>query len=263
MGLSTKLKAFKAMRQMDNGWQLLLNRIVFPNEPIQMCRYKGLEFITDLAGGDANGARELLTSDEYRRFFPELQFSGPISVLDIGANNGGFPLLLASEGYQIDKLACVELNPVTASRLEYNVTRNFGEAATIVNAAISGDEREIPLPETRGRTSENIYTGKRPETKTSVRGTTLDLLIEALFGDEEIDLCKIDIEGAEFEIFKSGNCDRVKQCRNVLVEIHHFPDSPRKLVIDEISALGFGEVEIETHDDDGHYLHLFKRSDLV
>ncbi|QQS41969.1 MAG: FkbM family methyltransferase [Acidobacteriota bacterium] len=259
MAIATKLKAFRAMRRMDNGWQLILNRLFFSSETVQICRYKGLEFITDLSGGDANGARELLTSDEYRKFLGSMELSGALRVLDMGANNGGFPLLLASEGYRFEKLVCVEMNPQTATRLAYNLRRNFPGSGETVNAAVCGYEREISLTPSKGGTSENIYSGTEGPESITIRGRTADSIIEEAFGDSPIDLCKMDVEGAEFEIFKSDAFERVRQCRYFLIEIHHFPETPRFEVIERIEGAGFRRIEPVPPDDDGHHVHLFGR----
>lgn len=261
MGIATKLKAFRAMRQMDNGWQLVLNRLLFSSESIQMCRFKGLEFITDLSGGDANGAREVLTSDEYRKFLGSMDLSGALRVLDIGANNGGFPLLLASEGHEFEKLVCVEMNPQTAGRLAYNIGRNFPAVAETVNAAVCGTEREILIAASKGGTSENIYSGTNGRKGIRVPGKTPDAITEEAFGDSAIDLCKMDVEGAEFEIFEAGAFERLPQCRYFLIEIHHFPETPRSKVIERIENAGFRPLEPVPPDDGGHHVHLFARTD--
>ncbi|MCO6509250.1 MAG: FkbM family methyltransferase [Aridibacter famidurans] len=261
MGIASKLKAFRAMRQMDNGWQLVLNRLLFSSESVQVCRYKGLEFITDLDGGDANGAREVLTSDEYRKFLGSMDLSGALRVLDIGANNGGFPLLLASEGHVFEKLVCVEMNPQTAARLGYNIGRNFPASAETYNAAVCGAERDILIANSKGGTSENIYSGTNGKAGISVRGRTPDAITEEAFGDATIDLCKMDVEGAEFEIFEAGAFERLSQCRYFLIEIHHFTETPRSRVIERIESAGFRQIEPVPPDDEGHHVHLFARAD--
>ncbi|HUF05028.1 MAG TPA: FkbM family methyltransferase [Aridibacter sp.] len=259
MGFASKLKAFRAMRQMDNGWQLILNRLLFPGESVQMCRYKGLEFITDLAGGDANGAREVLTSDEYRKFLASMDLKADLNVLDIGSNNGGFPLLLASEGHSFEKLICVEMNPQTAARLGFNLERNFPGVAETVNAAVCGSERDILIARSKGGTSENIYTDTGQAEGVRVPGKTPDALVEDHFGDASIDLCKMDIEGAEFEVFEVEAFGRLRQCRYLLIEIHHFPETPRSNVIERVEGMGFKQAEPIQPDDEGHYVHLFER----
>ena len=61
-------------------------------ERLQIYKFNGLEILTDHDAGDTNGAREVLTSPMYRRFLPKMRFEAPANILDLGANNGGFPL---------------------------------------------------------------------------------------------------------------------------------------------------------------------------
>jgi hypothetical protein len=58
-----------------------------------------MQFLTDHDAGDANGAREVITSGMYRDLLSELDLDGRINVLDLGGNNGGFPLLLKAERF--------------------------------------------------------------------------------------------------------------------------------------------------------------------
>jgi len=247
---------------MDNGLQLILNRLLFPNEPLQLCRYKGLEFITDLAGGEASGAREILTTDEYSRHLSHIRSKKPLTVLDIGANNGGFGLLLLANGYEIHKLVAVELNPNTFRRLRFNIERNVKGEVDLKNVAVSGDGRPIRFADTRGSTSDNIYGNADggPGSQT-VQGTTLDQLITDNFNGNRIDICKIDIEGAEFEIFLEDNCRSIRQADLLVMEIHHSESRDRMDVINRLAELGFEEVDAAGKDDDAHHVHVFLSSE--
>jgi len=40
-----------------------------------------------------------------------MQLDAPANVLDFGGSNGGFPLLLASEGVRLKRVVSVEANP--------------------------------------------------------------------------------------------------------------------------------------------------------
>jgi FkbM family methyltransferase len=245
--------------QFDNRWQLLASRLFTPGRTSLLYKYHGLEFLTDHAAGDANGAREVLTSDMYRKYLPQMDLEGPLNVLDIGANNGGFPLLLAAEGYEIGRTVCVELNPKTFERLVFNLERNFGGRAEAINAAVCGEEREIEFTSGTGSTSDNIY-GRNANSRhgaISVAGQTFDQTAEASFGSERIDICKMDVEGAEFEIFVSENFTRLTDCRYLLIEIHHSTATPRDTAINAITSAGFDEIDGEDKNDEMHYVHLF------
>ncbi len=245
--------------QFDNRAYLFACRLLFPQKTRLIYKYKGLEFETDHAAGDATGAREVLTTPMYRQYLPRMRLVGPLNVLDIGGNNGGFPLLLASEGFDIERVVSVELNPKTYGRLKANLERNFGSRAQALNLAVCVDDRDIPFTEGPGSVSDNIYTTAAGVDRysTTIRGVSLDSLIESTFGGERIDVCKIDIEGAEFEIFSTNNHTRIAQCRYLLIEIHHEPSRDRASVIARITATGFVEINGEEKVGNSHFVHLF------
>src|SRR5687767_8071645 len=143
MSLQTKIQGIRDIMQFDNRLYLIACRLFYPQKTSLIYRYKGLEFETDHAAGDANGAREVLTSAMYREYLASTSFSGPINVLDIGGNNGGFPLLLASEGFEIERVVSIEVNPKTFIRLKSNLKRNFGNRSEALNLAVCGEARNI------------------------------------------------------------------------------------------------------------------------
>lgn len=260
MGIGTKLQGLKELLRFDNRWSLIISRLFFPSRSKLIYRYRGLEFLTDHAAGDANGARDLLVSDMYREHLRRMILPKELNVLDIGANNGGFPLLLASEGFTFRKLVSIELNPKTFDRLQSNLSRNFGPEVTALNAAVCDTEREIEFSAGDAGTADNIFGSVNKDSAIVVEGITLDRAIEMLSPDA-IDVCKMDIEGAEFEIFESENASSIKKCRYLLVEIHHSVDHPRSSVFERLNAFGFGEIEPRP-DDEFHHVHLFENREF-
>ncbi|MEZ5425528.1 MAG: FkbM family methyltransferase [Pyrinomonadaceae bacterium] len=260
MGIGNKIKGIGEIWQFDNHWQLFFNRLFFSGEKINVYRLKNLEFICDHSAGDVNGAREVLTTDMYRGFLAKMELTGPLKILDLGSNNGGFPLLLASENKKIEKLVCVEFNPETFSRLRFNIERNLDCEFTPLNVGVCGDNREIRFDLQNGSgTSVNIYGQKGLESENGVRvpGETFDQIYERNFKGETVDICKMDIEGAEFEVFGSGKCLSLTNCRYLLIEIHHEKGTPRDLVLESLSELGFREADPPQPRDEFHHVHLF------
>jgi hypothetical protein len=152
-----KINGVKEIWHFDNRWQLVLSRLFFSSEKLNVYRYKGLDILEDHSAGDANGAREVLTSSMYRQFLSLMNLSGEINVLDLGTNNGGFPLLLKSENVRIKKLACVEFNPRTFSRMRFNIERNFDCEFIGLNVAVCGENKEIEIALKAGSTGDSIY----------------------------------------------------------------------------------------------------------
>lgn len=260
MGVSEKIKGFGELWQFDNRFELIFSRLFRPGRSQLIYKFKGIEFLSDHSAGDANGARAVLATDMYRKLLAKTDLPEKISVLDIGANNGGFPLLIASEGYKIERLLSIELNPKTFERLKNNISRNFGPEAECINAAVCGDARAIYFAEGSAGTSDNIYQAEGSGLQ--IEGITLNDAFERV-GADKLDICKMDIEGAEFEIFTGGNAGKLASCRYLLIEIHHYPEpeKDRKMVRNAIIELGFEEIG-QPPDDDEHYVHLFKNRSL-
>ena len=212
MSLRTKFDGLRQIWQFDNRYQLLFDRIFFPSQNLVTYRYKGLEFLTDLEGGDANGAREVLATDMYRQFLPKMDLPSSISVFRCQANNGGFPLLLLSEGFQLKTVVCVELNPRTFSRMRFNVERNTDCKFYPINAAVCGENKDLNVSLGKGGVGDNIFGENVSEgLEYSIAGKTFDAIYEETFGDEQVDLCKIDIEGAEFETVSLWKISKIKR----------------------------------------------------
>ena len=111
--------------------------------------------------------------------------------------------------FQFNKLACVELNPRTFSRMRFNVERNADCEFIPINAAVCGQNKLLSVMLGKGGTADSIYAPTiSNETPCRVEGRTFDSIYDDTFGDRTVDLCKIDIEGAEFEMFRSGTCEK-------------------------------------------------------
>ena len=80
MSLKTKWAGLKEIFAFDNRLALIASKLFFPKERLQVYRQNGIQFLSDHDGGDANGAREILTSPMYRSLLDDLKFDGPINV---------------------------------------------------------------------------------------------------------------------------------------------------------------------------------------
>lgn len=257
MNLQSKYRAFREIWQFDNRWYLLFTRLFFRREATSIYNYRGYRILTDHSAGDANGAREVITSGMYRQYLSHIKTDREINVLDIGANNGGFPLLLAASGLRIKKLACVEMNPLTFTRLRFNVESNFDCTTILSNTALCGSNRAIRTRVGVGSAGDNIYANSSGGREVISEGLSFNTLYDQTFCGEKVDICKIDVEAAEFEVFASPEVDAIRNCRYLLMEIHHEDTRPRELVQNRLAELGFSEVEREVKSGRGHFVHLF------
>lgn len=260
MSLATKLRGLREVWAFDNRLWLFVTKTLFRREHLHIYRYKGMDILVDHAGGDANGAREVLTSPMYSRFIPTMELDGPQNVLDIGASNGGFPLLLASKGVRLKRLVSVELNPRTFTRLHFNLNRNLDCEIKALNAAVCGERRTINVSLGNGGVSDSIYRGAEngEERPYDIDGVTFDDLYEKYFDGETVDVCKIDIEGAEFEIFATPGHRHLAKCRYLIIEIHEGDGRTTAQILPQIEALGF--VRQETEPDADPNVHFFINS---
>ena len=260
MSLKTKISGLKEIWQFDNRWWLTVTKTFFANEKLHIYRYKGLEILIDHAAGDANGAREVLTSPMYRRFLPRMKLNGSINVLDLGANNGGFPLLLQAEGFNLKKVVSIELNPRPYSRLRFNLERNLNCEIVALNAAVCDKEQTLEIALGGGEVSDNIYglTANKNAKMYSLPGITFDGAYNLYFANEIVDVCKLDVEGAEFEILQQPGHHNLTRCRYLIMEIH--PRENRKA--DDILQI-LKQLDFVSQSDPIDNVYLFFNSQLT
>lgn len=259
MKLNNKLQGIREILQFENKWFLLFTRIFFPAQTKIIYKYKGLNILIDHESGDANGAREVLTSNMYRKYLGYLDSKNSLNVLDLGANNGGFPLLLKSESFNIRKVVCIELNPNTFNRLNFNLRFNFGNIGIAENSAVCGTDRNLTLKLGQGGASDNIFSESDSGESDNYRltGKTIDTIYAEHFKDELIDICKIDIEGAEFDVFQNDFYECLKNCKYIIMEIHHGKQNKRDFILDKLAGLNFQEIDGDNKNDEYHYVHFF------
>ena len=201
MWLANKLNGLKALWKFDNRYQLLLSRLLFRTNGLNIYHLNGMQILIDHDAGDESGTRDVLVSQMYQQFLPEMKFTSPINVLDLGGNGGGFGLMLKVNRIPIKKIVAVEFNPNTCARMRFNLERNLDATVIGLNAAVCGERKSLRIKVGKGGTSDSIYNpiigenGKEVE----IQGVTIDELYNEYFNGEPIDLCKMDIEGAEHE----------------------------------------------------------------
>ena len=248
MKLKNKIDGLRAIWHFVNRWQLIINRTFFPEDSLLVYRKDGVEFLVDHAASDHNGTRLCLISDIYTRFLPMMDLGETISVFDLGANGGGFPLMLHLRGKRFSRLVCVELNPNTFERLRYNVSRNISGDISLIQAAVCGRHQSFNLRLGRGDISDTIYqdTAKPPAAglrEFVVEGRTFDDLFHSCFGEETADICKMDIEGAEYEVLSSPESACLRKFRYLIVELHVASVEHQQRFDATLSAMGFANVE--------------------
>ena len=246
--VQNKWHGLRAILSFDNSLQILLNRLLFRSD-VMVYRYKGACILIDHSRGDAAGTRACIASRMYRQYLPGMQLDrSGIVVCDLGANGGGFPLMLKSEGYDIASLTAVEMHPATYARLQYNMYENFGSQARCLCQAVGGKDADVVLYLGRGSTADSLYDSEPAEGKIkhAVSMLTLQSLLRQ-YVPNDIDILKMDVEGAEYDVFLGGMPrDVLSRCRYLIIEIHERPHRHRTEVTHEIERCGFEELMRDT-----------------
>ena len=251
MGFAQKIAGLQDLLHFDNWPMLVLGRTFDRRTGLVTYRKGRYEILVDHHGGDENGTRACVVSDMYRRHLNSIGIRGPVRVLDLGANGGGFPLMLLLNGYDIAQAVCVEMNPLTSLRLRINLATNLGSRATAINAAVCGADAppEISLEPSRGSTGLSMYKNQAAATEThlTVPTTNISALCDQYFPEAPIDICKIDIEAAEYEAIESTPDSVLSRIRSIMIEFHDASRTPSCLR--RLQSAGFIDV---TGDRDSH-----------
>lgn len=241
MSIRSKLLGLRQILCFDNRAHLLLQRLLFRRDVLAVYRMGRLEILVDHSAGDSSGAPDVLTQPMYADYLDYLIPTSSANVLDLGANTGGFPLLLDRHGVRFNRLVSVDLNPRTCSRLRFNLERNLKGEIIVLHAAVCGRPRTFELSLGAGSVADSLYVPSINawEEPTSVHGLTFDQIVERTFGDATIDICKLDVEGAEYEVVATPGHGRLRQCRVIVMEIHEQPNRSPTDVVGAIERLGF------------------------
>jgi FkbM family methyltransferase len=139
------------------------------------------------------------------------------TVIDVGANVGVFSLWAASRIGPTGRLVSVEPHPLSYAHLERNLAP-FGASARTVQGACGDSADELELHYVPGRLSVSSFE-PRPDRTGHVRVPVqrLDQLLSA-DGIDQIDLLKIDVEGAEEPVIQ-GAGELLWRVNRLVIEI--------------------------------------------
>ena len=167
------------------------------------------------------------TSDKWllNKIFGEQEYNfkvnnfDPRLILDCGANVGYSTAYFANK-YPQAKIIAVEPEPLNFKMLTYNT--HFFDNVTCINSAIWYNEGYIKLlPDMPGNTLAFMTEDTTADDPEALKTTTIAKLLNDS-GFDEVDLLKIDIEGAEREVFgDTGNPDEwLSKVKIMVIELH-------------------------------------------
>jgi FkbM family methyltransferase len=149
------------------------------------------------------GRSEPDTVDLYRRLL-----APGMVVFDIGAHFGEFTLLASELVLPGGRVFAFEPHPLTASVLETNIQLAYAENVELVRSAVAerSGQVEFIIERESAESALQPMTGQIPShhsRKIRIDATTVDDFMTAR-GLTRIDFLKVDVEGAEFAVFKGA-----------------------------------------------------------
>lgn len=195
-----------------------------------------------LAGGRGSESAYVLTAKEaqfplrcragssdievFRQIFVEREYTcvddlrEPLLMIDCGANVGFASAWFLSRYPRLRAIA-VEPDPANAAALRGNLA-SFGARATVYESGVWSSTSGLTLVRGAfrdGREWAIQVRESRPEERPDLTALDIRTLID-LAGDGCVDVLKVDIEGAEGEVFGRGPTDWLERVDNLVIEIH-------------------------------------------
>lgn len=176
------------------------------------------------------------------------------TVFDIGANNGLFSLYLLKNGCK--KVYAFEPNDITEKNIK-SILKDYDNYELIKKAVYTHDNGltfyTSESNTTIGSISKDHVLGQGFAVETHVPSISLKSFIEKT-GIKKIDLIKMDIEGAEYDVIDNLEDEIFNITDSFLIEYHSNKDGIAKKMIDRIVSHGFEVDQIrdqssKTNDD--------------
>lgn len=167
------------------------------------------------ASSDLHVFHQIFIEREYRCLDG---LTGVRTIVDAGANVGYSSAYLLSR-FPEARVVAIEPDPANCEILKENL-RRFGNRAIVRQAALWSEPTTLDFSEST--------TGEGDEWGREVNAANGAGTIEALdmpsifetYGLGEIDLLKIDIEGAEKTVFSAPDLSWLDRVRNIVIELH-------------------------------------------
>jgi FkbM family methyltransferase len=154
-------------------------------------------------------------------------------LVDVGANNGDYTEFFKHQLNGTGKIYSLELHPKTFLNLKNKFSNDLN--VMCFNVAVSNEDGECTYFSGKDSFTHNIIGHDMDYKPNSSLGTIKSIRLDTLLNDEtEIDLIKIDVEGAEYLVLE-GISGIINKTKHILVECHLDEDweKIRKKLIDE------------------------------
>jgi FkbM family methyltransferase len=141
----------------------------------------------------------------------------PVTCIDVGGNIGFYTLTIDKALTNIEhEIHCFEPNPSTIEYLEKNLLENETTSVQMNPIGLSNKEGTFTLRYNLKNTgTASIYRGDKKGKTVEINVTTLDKYCEER-GIGNIDIVKVDIEGAELDFLK-GATGIINKSKNLII----------------------------------------------
>ncbi|MDH3943869.1 MAG: FkbM family methyltransferase [Anaerolineae bacterium] len=172
---------------------------------------------------------------------PGFEIRGGWVVVDVGAHRGVFSAYAVTQG--AERVFSFEPDPSNFSHLEEMIARYSWQQVRATHAALaarSGQARlQMGRTTTRGTT---VNAAKDVEEIVEVPALSLD---DALADIDQVDLLKMDCEGAEFEILQAAAPATLERIRRISLEYHAAQGSAELQALLELLKTEFNSIRVE------------------
>ena len=192
---------------------------------LQLAKLDGANLLFRGGTDDLSFVMDIFAFGDYCKYFP---FNETAKIIDIGAQNGYFAIWAFINMNTGSRIFAYEPVPDNYEIALNNIKNNNVENIRIYDKGVSGSRGELILYLNEKHTGgHSVYEEKVMKcgvdkiSEISVECVTL----EDVFHENEIencDFCKIDCEGAEFDILLNASVDILRKVKVFSIEFHEF-----------------------------------------
>lgn len=175
------------------------------------------------------------------------------TVLDVGGQIGMFSLAVA-RALPLGRVHVYEASPTSAGWVQRNVESNgLAGRITVHPRALAGEEGEFTFIDSGTASGHNGLTApdfliEQGATEVTVPAVTLDQAVAAVRAEGgQVQVVKMDIEGAEYDVILRSSPDSWSDVRKVVMEYHPVDEHTLQDLLDFFAAVGITPVR----DDPG------------
>ena len=205
----------------DDGIEIIKN--IIKDERAQHVvlntEFEGADLSLRIDDSDIRVFKQIFVDNEYDSLnLPETAKT----IIDLGANIGLSALFFIKK-FPTSRIVAVEPDAVNFSIMEKNLEK-FSKSVSFLQAAIWPTDGEVSLVEEDDDHTSLGAWGYRTEASNgnsglSVKAVTIPTIMKQ-YGMDFVDILKVDIEGAEYELFEKNYEDWIDKVGLIIIETH-------------------------------------------